>query len=437
MNSKNNKRNVRSMVDKFDEGKENIKKITIVSALVLVVMLVVGIFVGDDKKSYAADFLDEVPEEFTSSMSAGQHNQYQELFTYSKDGKTNKISLPLNFKGSYGDQQYEYIYCMDRRLAMGTNIKYLKSKSVKDDNFVAEDVRALSGKTAKYPGLIYILQHHSTLGGSDEENYYYTQIAVWWYLDRANGYSDDKNYSITTGLEDNTVETTYEDKYIDEDESNAKFINNLSVLDKIMLNDIEKGREIKKIVEDAINSQNKYLEVQDNRDVNIDVDNITYTIKDDYVITSIIKPTSANSTFVNYSIILNDKVGNVEILDENDNIITSPLVSAGKGFKLRVPVSSLNGQKFKANVTVTGFFENLYDAYVYKHDGTQGNYQRALLGKVVNVTTPATFNLEAPSIEVPDTSSNSILLYGVGSLIVVAGILLIVMAKKPKNAKRK
>ena len=151
MNSKNNKRNVRSKVDKFDEGKENIKKITIVSALVLVVMLVVGIFVGDDKKSYAADFLDEVPEEFTSSMSAGQHNQYQELFTYSKDGKTNKISLPLNFKGSYGDQQYEYIYCMDRRLAMGTNIKYLKSKSVKDDNFVAEDVRALSGKTAKYP----------------------------------------------------------------------------------------------------------------------------------------------------------------------------------------------------------------------------------------------------------------------------------------------
>ena len=42
-----------------------------------------------------------------------------------------------------------------------------------------------------------------------------------------------------------------------------------------------------------------------------------------------------------------------------------------------------------------------------------------------------------PNIEVPDTSSNSLLIYGIGSLIIIAGIVLIVVAKKPNNAKEK
>lgn len=38
-----------------------------------------------------------------------------------------------------------------------------------------------------------------------------------------------------------------------------------------------------------------------------------------------------------------------------------------------------------------------------------------------------------PIIEVPNTSSNSFLVYGIGALIIIAGIVLIVVAKRPKN----
>lgn len=51
-------------------------------------------------------------------------------------------------------------------------------------------------------------------------------------------------------------------------------------------------------------------------------------------------------------------------------------------------------------------------------------------------TTEVVIN-NTPIIEVPNTSSNSLLIYGVGSLIIIAGIVLIVVAKRPKNAKGK
>ena len=49
----------------------------------------------------------------------------------------------------------------------------------------------------------------------------------------------------------------------------------------------------------------------------------------------------------------------------------------------------------------------------------------------------STIDLEAPTIPVPNTNSTSYLIYGIGALIVIAGIVLIVVAKRPNNAKEK
>ena len=65
------------------------------------------------------------------------------------------------------------------------------------------------------------------------------------------------------------------------------------------------------------------------------------------------------------------------------------------------------------------------------------NAQKALLGKVERPSTQTSITLQVPTINVPDTNSTSYIVYGIGALIIIAGIVLIVMAKGPKNAKKK
>ena len=156
----------------------------------------------------------------------------------------------------------------------------------------------------------------------------------------------------------------------------------------------------------------------------------------DYVETSIIRPTSTNPNFDTYSIQINNAVGNVEIVDENNNLLDSSSISATTGFKLRVPVSEVQNENFKANITLTAYFKDFYDAYIYNND-TNPDAQRALLGKVEKPSASTSLDIEAPSIDVPDTNSTSYIVYGIGALIIIAGIVLIVMAKGPKNAKKK
>ena len=85
--------------------------------------------------------------------------------------------------------------------------------------------------------------------------------------------------------------------------------------------------------------------------------------------------------------------------------------------------------------TVMYVNEDSYDAYIYNPE-TPGA-QRALLGQVERPSVSTALNLEAPTISTPNTASNSFLVYGIGTLVVIAGIILIIVAnRKPKNAKK-
>ena len=230
-----------------------------------------------------------------------------------------------------------------------------------------------------------------------------------------------------------------ENKY--DDYGNYTLYNNLSAADKdIIATDTTYGQYVVRLVEGAVANQDNYNENLGTQDITIDTSSITYTINNDYLETSVIRPTSSNSSLESYSIKINNSIGNLEILDENNNPISSNNISASEGFKLRVPINEVQTENFKANVTVIGNFSNFYDAYVYNpnpadHSGVQ--LQRALLGLIEKPSAPTTIDLEAPTINVPDTNSTSYVVYGIGALIIVAGIVLIVMAKGPKNAKKK
>lgn len=424
--------------DKMDKAMSDIKKIGIISCCLVAVLLVVGIFVNP-KESYAADFLTQVPEEFKSSIRKPSNDAQQNFIRYDKDGYANYIPFNNIFFGSYttgnGVSVLDYIYCVDGRLGLpGSENTYRKGNSVKTYFNITEDTSDQITGTADYPGLLYILENHNVLGGTEEMNYYYTQIAVWWYVDRANGFSDDVNYDIKTGQPSKIEEKDYDDKF-DENKEHL-FVNNLSKLDKITLKNDVNGQKIEKLVNEAVANESKYSPTTGSQDIVIDKDSVTYTMTNDYVETSIIRPTSTNPNFDTYSIQINNAVGNVEIVDENNNLLDSSSISATTGFKLRVPVSEVQNENFKANITLTAYFKDFYDAYIYNND-TNPDAQRALLGKVEKPSASTSLDLEAPSINVPDTNSTSYIVYGIGALIIIAGIVLIVMAKGPKNAKKK
>ena len=411
--------------DKMDKAMNDVKKIGIISCCLIAVLLIIGIFINP-KESYGAGFLEQLPDSFYSGMTT----ESQHLIS--------DISLPEEFYGTSGNERLSYIYCMDHRLGMmGATTEnpslahlYEKGNSVKSSFSLGE-----TGRTATYNGLIYILQNDN-ITGNGAIDYYITQLAVWWYLDRANGFDDNYNY---TSYDLGTATTSEDGKY--NGYGDYTFYNNISAADKdTIAADNTYGKYVVSLVEGAVNNQNSYNDNLGTQEITIDTSNITYTIDNNYLETSLITPTSSNTSFESYSIQINSSVENIEILDENNNPISANNISANQGFKLRVPFNEVESENFKANITVIGYFSNFYDAYVYNpnptdHSGVQ--LQRALLGLIERPTAPTTIDLEAPTIPVPNTNSTSYLIYGIGALIIIAGIVLIVVAKRPNNAKKK
>lgn len=393
-------------LDKMDKAMRDVKRIGIVSCCIIGVFLIIGIFVNNNEKSYAAGFLTEVPDAFYSYVVNGDITN----ITFTNNLITG-IGIPWEFSGyeavddgsgSYtmGDK-ISFIYCVDRQKNMGDNILYTKGDSVKNE--ITLDSQ---GITASYSGLIYIILNDNIVenygltipSGQTEDtmNYYLAQVAVWYYIDTVNG----TDYNFTADEKTTIDESSY-------------------------------GTIISDLVNGALNYQ-AYTTTDSY--ITIDDSSITYSLIGDYIETSLITPVGSNSYFESYSVQVNDSSSGIEILDADGNVVTG-LIDANEGFKVRIPVSATQDNDFTLPITVSAYFSNNYDAYVYIPDNSAA--QRALLGKVERVSTPTTFYLKAPTIDIPDTNSTSFLIYGLGAFIVIAGVVLIVVAKKPNNAKKK
>lgn len=397
--------------DKIDQAMKDVKKIGIISCCLIAVLIVVSIFINP-KESYAAGFLTSVPDKFISEVVNGDNNPQPV-----NNNLITGIGLPWEFSGyeainaedgefSDADGKYSkgneisFIYCTDRQKGQASNIIYTKGGSVKGQ--ISLDSRNTMNS---YPGLVYIILNDNIVENNslrvpenqtvDSMNYYLAQVAIWYYIDEVN--QDDYNFT----QEEKTI--------IDSDPTYGPIIKNLV--------------DGAKAYQDTTSVDNY---------ITVDESNISYSIIGDYIETSIITPVGSNSYFDNYSVQLADTTSNIEILDVNGNPVTG-LLNANEGFKVRIPVSSTQNNDFNLPITIVGYFSNSYDAYVYIPDNSEA--QRALLGKLERVSTPTTFYLKAPTIPTPNTSSTSFLVYGIGALIIIAGIVLIVVAKRPKNAK--
>lgn len=401
------------VTDKTDKAMGDIKKIGIVSCCLIAILIVIGLFIDTDE-SYAAGFLEQLPSSFESNVNEynGGSPGIGSMHTLIGADTSNPIALPWEFYGTdvTTGERLSFIYCVDRSKGMASGHIYTKGDSVKD-NIIIND----AGIAKSYPGLIYILQNDNIVGEGDANipagdnanyvNYYITQVAIWYYLDEVNGYDADSEYRNFT---------SEEKAVIDADQS---FYAN----------------KVRELVTGALSYQAPTDDTA-SKDVIIDTNSITYNMYNDYVETSLIRPISSNTSFESYSVQLSGNINNVQIVDENGNPITGT-IEASKGFKVRVPVSALQNNTFTLPLTIVGYFANGYDAYIYNPDDS--NAQKALLGIIERPSTPTSITLQVPTINVPNTASNSFLVYGIGALVVIVGIILIIVAnRKPKNAKR-
>ena len=495
---------------KFDKAMSDIKKIGIISCCLVGVMIIASLFINPNE-SYAA-VVEELPETFSSVMepenASGGPGTLAHYISY---GDTT-VTTPRAFYGmidtdgnSTYDTRLANIYCMDRRLLMESDVIYQKDQSVIDPDLAV-----------KYPGLIYIIENGDTLpeyilNNVDEDEqgtliYYINQLIVWWYIDIVNGYS--------TGPTDPGRDEEYSGP------AAHPYVNNLSVLEKTaIINDTTYGPYIQQMLTNAMN----YVAGTTTPSLNtIDTSTITYTMTDEYIETSPISITSnASTNFINY--IVNTNNANITVLNESG--IEQTTFSPNERFKLRIPMTEVVDYKINLQVSISGNF-SVHNAYFYTAQSNPSNYQRALLGQIINETIadeiplefeiptgrviiskqnsetgegisgavlsitdktgkevyryettgedvdltlpvgtytitetviPEGYNVEVttttfeitegettevvikntPTINVPNTSISSNIIYIIGTAIIIVGIILIVVAKRPNDEKRK
>lgn len=176
------------------------------------------------------------------------------------------------------------------------------------------------------------------------ENQYYTQLAFWWLQDINRNYEDNYNYNKITGIIE-PIESSENEKY--DDSGKYKFNNNLSALEKKTIKESPKGQKIEEFI-------NIYKELLQNPSqppaLNpIDMNNITYSVTDEYIETSLIKPEIEDK----YTIVFEEYEVNVNkpiiIVDEKGN--QKQQFSADEGFKLRIPLLSMSN-KIDINVEI-------------------------------------------------------------------------------------
>ena len=175
------------------------------------------------------------------------------------------------------------------------------------------------------------------------------------------------NYSAITAskstvIEDGQYIKTVEDsielpKFSDNSEENSYYLqlflewsaNNLTEEEKELIKKSPNGKKILDKVEEYMNFENS-----DHNPVlnDINTENITYTVTDNYIETSLITPTCPKD----YSYVFTDYQVNVPspitVVDKEGNNATE--FQRGEGFKLRIPISNISNNSINVTVNIIG-----------------------------------------------------------------------------------
>ena len=303
--------------------------IAILSVLIIVVSTILLI----NKPSYAE--LIETPDNCPETVKISTE---KENLSFIKTDYTT-ISLPkdINVKDSNGNN-------LDKEA-----IQLIRNKNIKE----LENKDLFSQENGTLNFLMYMIPRFSK---DEEENRYYTQIALWWLIDKVEGVEDNYNYDLSTG-EPLPIETSENEKY--DENGNYKYLNQLSALEKKAIKESPNGKKIveyMKTIDQLLDGGQSLSNSPEEGgeqlgDLNpITKEDITYHVTNDYIETNLITPTAKEQ----YSLYFKEYEVKVSspmiVVDENGKEKTT--FNSLEGFKLRIPISEINNQEinFKAQI---------------------------------------------------------------------------------------
>ena len=225
-------------------------------------------------------------------------------------------------------------------------------------------------------GYAYIVQNGypaKSLTGNDENDEYLTRIAVWWYQDRSAGVSDTSS-GVLTANQKSVIKASSYYQYIEP------------------------------LVTGAVNAKNNPTVINPSFSLN----SSSFKLSSDhtYLITDLIN-ISSNVSFDSYRVSVNNSA--VQILDENNSPVTGN-INSGKGFKLRVNLSSIDNP-ITVNVSVVVNYSE-YEAYSYSPpsnlaDNMQQSFAAALVPVAKQKTISSSVSMPTGSLTINKLDSSN------------------------------
>ena len=225
-------------------------------------------------------------------------------------------------------------------------------------------------------GYVYLIQNGypaKSLTGSNRNDDYLTQIAVWWYQDRSNGISDSQNGVLTANQKKVISESSY-------------------------------YRYIEPLVTGALNAKNNPVVV--NPTFTLNSSSFKLSSDNTYLITDTIN-VSSNVSFSNYQVSVDNSA--VQVLDSNNSPVNGT-IDSGSGFKLRVNLASINNP-ITVNVSVTVNYSE-YEAYSYsppsdKIDTMQQSFVSTLVSVPRQKTVSTNVSMPTGSLTINKVDGNN------------------------------
>ena len=234
-------------------------------------------------------------------------------------------------------------------------------------------------------GMVYLIENgypNKSFTGNNDEDHYITQVAIWWYLDETTG-----SHNLTDENKNSTSEV-------------MPYIRNL--------------------VTGAIDARTNGYNVAS---IGLSIDNDTLTITQDkknFISNEVTVDLEFTDTYTvrfenapegTYAI---DLAGNrKEVFNKNEN------------FKVVVPVekANKNNSTFQVYVTANGSTKSVYE-YLAANDGEQNILPAIIYNDPVSIDANIELNV-IPETPVPNTNSNLIFMYIIGSILIITGLVFV------------
>ena len=304
----------------FKKGHNDWLKVTI-STIIAAVMVI--FFSKTVASSYALSNLD--------SLTTGQGHVTEDRVNLFPEFTEGEIIALIPFFATDDNGERYTVYCLEKNKGWSPGETITRNETPLDD------------------GYVYLLQNgypKKSLTGDNANDEYLTQIAVWWYQDLINGVSDNE-----TGV--------------------------LTANQKSVIKSSKYYRYIEPLITGAVNAKNNPIEI--NPTFSINTNDFKLSSDNKYLMTDSITITS-NIDYDNYLISVDNNA--VEVLDNNNNVISNNTINKGESFKLRVDLSKIDNP-ITVNISA---IVNYTEFEAYSYDPPKEDMQQSVASVLVPVS---------------------------------------------------